>query len=135
MVGHAGEREHRRLVELGVVKAVQEMDRSWAGGREADAQPSGVLGVSAGRERGGLFVSDVNKTDTVPVLAQAFHQAVHAVAGQAENSIYPEVCETGDQDLAGRASRHIWIKRSFAPLHAPPVTCYRFDGPLGSAQV
>src|SRR5205814_10080871 len=84
VVGHASEREHRRLVQLGVVKAVQEMDRSRAGGREADAQPSGVLGVSAGRKRGGLFVSDVYKTYTLTVLAQGFNQAVHVVAVQAE---------------------------------------------------
>ena len=35
---HAGDGEHRLAVELGVVKAVEQMDAARAGGRQADAE-------------------------------------------------------------------------------------------------
>ena len=41
VVGLAGDREHRRAVHLGVVEAVEQVDRARARGGEADAEPAG----------------------------------------------------------------------------------------------
>jgi hypothetical protein len=41
------------------------MNPSWAGGREADPELSGVLGVSAGHEGGCFFVAHLYETDFV----------------------------------------------------------------------
>jgi len=48
---HPGDGEHGRAIELGVVQPVQQMDPAGAGGREADAELAGVLGIGAGHER------------------------------------------------------------------------------------
>ena len=49
--GVAGDREHRLAVALGVVQAVEQVDAARAGGRQADAEASGELGVAARRRR------------------------------------------------------------------------------------
>ena len=52
----ADDRDDRLVVELGVVEAVQQVDRARARGREADADLAGELRVAAGHERGHLLV-------------------------------------------------------------------------------
>ena len=46
VVRQAGDGEHRRAVELGVVEAGQQVQAAGAGGREAAAEPAGPLRVA-----------------------------------------------------------------------------------------
>ena len=61
----ADDRDHRLVVELGVVEAVEEVDRAGPGGRHADADLAGELGVGAGHERGHLLVARLDEVDPV----------------------------------------------------------------------
>ena len=51
--------------------------------------PKSVFGVTAGHERGRLFVPHLNEPDIVLSFAQRFHDAVNAIAGKPENYIHP----------------------------------------------
>ena len=57
----ADDREDGRVVELGVVQAVEEMDRARPRGGEADADLAGELGVPARHERGHLLVAHLDQ--------------------------------------------------------------------------
>ena len=63
--GVPGDRQHRLAVALGVVQAVEQVDAAGAGGRQADAEPAGVLGVAAGGEGGRLLVPHLDELDLV----------------------------------------------------------------------
>ena len=71
VVLRAGDREHRLIVELGVVDAVQQVDAAGAGGREADAELAGELGIGAGGECGRLLVPHLDELDLVLPLRSA----------------------------------------------------------------
>ena len=86
-----GDGQHRLAVQLGVVEAVEQVDAARAGGGQADAQPAGVLGVAAGHERRRLLVAHLDEADRVLALAQRLHDAVDAVAGQAEDDLHAPV--------------------------------------------
>ena len=62
---HAGDRQDRRAVELGVIQAVQEMDAAGTGGGEADAQPARKLRIRARHERRGFLVTHLDKADLI----------------------------------------------------------------------
>jgi hypothetical protein len=70
------------VVELGVVEAVEEMDRTRATGGHADAQLAGELGVSARHERGHLLMPYLDELGPLAVARapKRAHQAVDAVA-------------------------------------------------------
>ena len=57
----ADDRDDRLVVELGVVEAVEQVDRAGPGGRHADADLAGELGVRARHERGHLLVADLDE--------------------------------------------------------------------------
>ena len=97
-------------VELGVVEAVEQVDAAGAGGGEADAEPAGVLGVAAGHERRRLLVPHLDEADLVLALAQRLHDAVDAVAGQAEDDVDAPVVQGVDQKSAAVFA----MKRSLA---------------------
>jgi hypothetical protein len=96
---HAGDGQHRGVVELGVVQAVEQVDTARPGGGQAHAQPAGGLGVAAGHEGGGLLVVDQHEADPVLVAAQALRDAVDAVAGQAEDDLDAPVGQPLHQQL------------------------------------
>jgi len=77
--------KHRHSVEFGVVKAVEQMNASGAGSREAHAEFAGVFGVAASHERGGLLVAHLDEADFLLLLAQRLHDSVDAVTGQPED--------------------------------------------------
>ena len=72
-------RQDRLPVELGVVQAVEQVQAAGAGGRQADAELAGELGVAARHEGGRLLVPRLDEADLVPALAQGLHEAVDAV--------------------------------------------------------
>jgi hypothetical protein len=82
-----GNGEHRRAIDLGVVEAVQKVNAAGAGGSQTDAESSGQLGVGAGHERGRFLMADLHETDGVLAHAKRLHDAVDAIAGQAEHHI------------------------------------------------
>jgi hypothetical protein len=88
---HAGERQHRRVVELGVVEAVEEVDRAGPGRGAADAEPARGLGVATGHEGGGLLVMDQEEGHLLLDAPEPFHQAVDPVPWQPEHSVHAPV--------------------------------------------
>ena len=97
---HAGDRQHRLAVQLGVVEAVQQMNAAGAGGGQADAEPAGVLGVGAGHEGRGLLVPHLDEADLVLARAQRLHDAVDAVAGKSEDHVDAPVQNGFDENVA-----------------------------------
>ena len=85
---HAGNRQNRLLVHLRVVQTVQQMNAAGAGGRQANTQASGELCVGTGHKGGGFFMPYVDETDPVLGLAERFHDAVDAIAGQPKDRIH-----------------------------------------------
>ncbi len=59
------DRHDRLVVELGVIQAVEQVDRAGAGGRQADPDLAGELGVRAGHERGHLLMADLDELRAV----------------------------------------------------------------------
>ena len=72
------DRDHRLMVELGVVQAVEQMDGSGARRRQAHAHLARELGVRAGHERRHLLVADLDELRPLAV-ARARERAHHAV--------------------------------------------------------
>ena len=96
---HAGDREHRHVIELGVVEAVEQVDAAGAGRGQADADLPGRLGVGGRHERGGLLVVDQHELHPVLMAAEALHDPVDAVARDPEDGVHAPVCEPLDQSL------------------------------------
>src|SRR5947209_20301118 len=59
----ASDCKHRLAVQLGIIKTIEQVNASGAGGSQADAQLSGVLGVSTRHEGCGLFMPHLHKPD------------------------------------------------------------------------
>ena len=59
------DRQHRLMIGLRVVEAVQEVDGAGAGGGQADAEIPGEFGVAAGHECGHLLVLYLNEFEAV----------------------------------------------------------------------
>ena len=59
------DREHRLVIHLRVVKAVQEMNRARPGSGETDAELAGEFRVRASHERGHFFVPRLHVIDLV----------------------------------------------------------------------
>ena len=66
----ADDRDHRRVVELGVVEAVEQVDRARARGRHAHADLARELGVGAGGEGGELLVAQLDELDLLADLVE-----------------------------------------------------------------
>ena len=75
------------------------MDPAGAGCRQAHAQATGELRVSARHERGGFLVSNVDEADLVLALAERFHDAVDAVTWKSEDGVDVPVDEPLDEDV------------------------------------
>ena len=81
VVREAGDGEHRLAIQLGVVQPVEQMDRAWPGGGQADAELARVLRIRARHEGGRFFVANVDEPNPVLVDPKRLHDAVDAVAG------------------------------------------------------
>ena len=97
MIDLARDRKHRRAVQFGVVQAVEEMDRPRPGRREANAESARVFRVPAGHECGGLFVPHLHEPNLILSSPKRFHDAIDAVARQAEDIRYAPVNQPIDQ--------------------------------------
>ena len=74
------------------------------GRREADAESPGELGVAARHEGGGLLVADLDEANRLAAFAQRLHDAVDAVARQAEDRIDAPVLQHLNQNVSSRLS-------------------------------
>ena len=107
----ADDRDHRLMVELGVVEAVQEVDRAGARGRHADAGLAGELGVGAGHEGRDLLVRHLDELEPVLVPLERAEDAVDAVARVAVDALDAPGGQPLQHEVAdGRA-------------HSPPPPC------------
>src|SRR5438094_919574 len=95
----ADDREHRLVIELGVVETVQEVDRARTGGRHADAQLTGELCVAAGGKGGDLLVAGLYELDPVAVFVERPHDAVDAVAGVPVDARHAPLVEALEDEL------------------------------------
>ena len=112
--GMAGDGQHRLAVHLGIIKAVEQMDAAGAGSGQADAEPAGVLGIGAGHEGGRFLVAHLDEADLVLALAQRFHDAVDAVAGEAKDDFHSPVHK--------RSTRTSAVVRA---ILSPSIPCQR----------
>ena len=81
------DRHDRLMIHLGIVKAIQEMNRARAGGGEANADFAGELGVRAGHERGHFLVPHLDEFDRVARPINGADDAVDAIAGKSVDSL------------------------------------------------
>ena len=84
--GLADDGHHRPVVQLGVVEAVQQVDRARPRGGQADPDITGELGVAAGHERGHLLVTGLDEPQLVLMAAKRAEDAVDAVARESHRS-------------------------------------------------
>ena len=96
----ADDGEDRLVVEAGIVKPVQEMDRAGTGGGQADADLAGPFGVGAGHEGRFLLVPGLDEFDRVlPVAAEGRDDAADAVAGEAVDALDAPFLEAGENEI------------------------------------
>jgi hypothetical protein len=102
VVGHPGDRQDRRLLDLRVQQPVEHVHRARRGGGEADAELAGELRVPDGRHRGHFLVPHVDVAQLVLPLAQRLHEAVDAVAREPEDHLGAPFDQPVDDDVGNR---------------------------------
>jgi len=117
MEGETGDGDNGRAVHLGVVKSVQQMDCTRAGGGDAGAEPPGVLGIAAGHEDGCLLVPHADIADLVLSHADGLDQGPDSVADHPENDRHLPGDERLHDDI-GRRPVSGDAGRVRLPLHA-----------------
>src|SRR3954452_14280900 len=90
------------MVELGVVKAVQEVDRSRPGRGEADAHLTGPLRVAAGHERRHLLMARLDELDLLLVAVERPDGRVDPVAGITVDPVDAPLGEAIEHEVRGR---------------------------------
>ena len=96
--GLPADREHRHVVELGVVKAGDKMGRAGAAGREAYAQLAGEFGIRDRHEGRHFLVARLDEVDVAVALERA-DDAVDAVAGIAEDPFDAPGLQSFDEEV------------------------------------
>ncbi len=96
--------EHRQVVEPGVVKSVQQMDRAGSGGRHADAEFAGKLGMCGRHEGSHLLMADLDIVEFVDSARQPADQAIDTVARIAEDAAHAPFVQAFPKKVAYRLS-------------------------------
>ncbi len=109
----AADGQHWHVVQARVVEAGDQVRGPGTGGRHADSQLAGELGVRRGHEGGHLFVPRLDELDLALGPVQGPQHAVDAVAGVAVDSAHPPGVEPLDQEIAN------------GPGHAQTPSCPR----------
>ena len=81
------------------------MNAARTGGSEANTQPAGKLRIAAGHEGSGFLVPHLYEPNRILPLAEGFHDAVDAVAGQTEHHVDTPLLDRVDKNI-GRCSSH-----------------------------
>ena len=100
----ADDRHHGLMVELGVIDAIEQMDRSRTRGRHADTDLARELGVCAGGKRGDLLVAGLDELDPVAHLVEGPDQPVDAVPGIPVDALHAPLTQPVQDEL--RSVRH-----------------------------
>ena len=90
------------MVELGVVEAVQEMDRPWAGGSDAAADLVRELGVPAGHERGHLLVARLDELGVIICAVERAEEAVDPVPRVAVDAVDPPLAQALQNEIGNQ---------------------------------
>ena len=123
----ADDRQHRLMVQLCVVEPVEVVDRSRAGGGEANADLAGPFRMRTGHEGGLLLVAHLHELELVLVALERADDRVDPVAGIAVDALdavlgealEQEICgELGHGDVIPMAKRAKRGKRPGGPLPA-----------------
>jgi hypothetical protein len=101
VVGHPGHGQQRHALQAGVEQAVGEVDGAGPGRGEADAEPARHARVADGRHGADLLVADVHVAEAVVPRPQRLHEAVDAVARQAEDGVNAPVHEPVHEQVGG----------------------------------
>ncbi len=94
--------QHRLAIHLGVVEAIEEMNRTGAGGGDTAAEPAGVLRVRARHEGGGFLVPHLHESHLLLMNPERLHQAVNTVTGEAKDRINPPIVDRLNEDIGSR---------------------------------
>jgi hypothetical protein len=127
VVGLPGDRQYGRAIHLGIVETVKKVDRAGAAGGKADTEPPGELGVAAGHERRALLVSHLHEADALPQFPQPLHEAIDAIAGQAEDHLNAPRHQPFKKDVRrgfGHWSRHSCSEQSCKPASTTTILKY-----------
>jgi hypothetical protein len=68
------------MIQLGVIQAIEQMNRPWARGRQANPDLTGELGVPASHERRHLLMAGLDEAQLILVTTQRAENAVDPVA-------------------------------------------------------
>ncbi len=104
--GLADDRHHRHVVELGVVEAVEQMDRARTSGGHAHPGPVAEHGPADRFEGGHLLVPALDEPRPVLDLGQLSDQPVDAVPGVAEDLGDAPLGQSAQQ-MVGDVPRHV----------------------------
>ncbi len=96
----AHDRHDRRVIELGVVQPVQQVDGPGAGGRQAQPHLTRELGMGAGHEGGHLLMPRLDEVDVLAGPVDGADDAVDAVARIAIDALEPPLVEPLQQKIA-----------------------------------
>ena len=104
MIVMARNGQHRLPIHFGIIQAIEQMNAARTGSAQTNTQLARVFGVAAGHEGGGLFMADLDKANLLLVLPQRFHDAIDAIAGQAENDFHAPVDKSFSEKICRRGS-------------------------------
>ena len=110
----ADDGDHRLMVELGVVEAVQQVDRTRSRRGEADAHLPRELCVGAGHEGRHLLVSDLDELDAILCPGEGAENAVDAVPWIAVDAPDAPLVEAPDEEVGDELSHRL-------PRAGPPA--------------
>src|SRR6185437_3517645 len=96
--------QHRLMVHLRVVEAVQQVNGAGARGGEADSEIAGEFGVAARHKGGHLFVPHLNEFELVARPVECPDQTVDPVARKAKDALDPPGRQALPEEIADRAS-------------------------------
>jgi hypothetical protein len=118
------------VIELGIVEAVEQVDRAGAGGGEADAGLAGELGVRAGHEGRHLFVADLDESHGLVRPVDGAHDSVDAVARIAVDALHAPLAEALDEEVGcglchGYATQHVAYPNDYDPTRSPTMNRLR----------
>ena len=103
----ADDGDHRLVVELGVVEAVEQVDRARPRRGEADADLPGELRVAACHEGGHLLVAGLNELDSILCPRECADDAVDPVPRVAVDTANAPFVEAPDQEVGDELSHRL----------------------------
>ena len=102
MIRQPRQSKDRLSIKFGVVQTVEEMETTWPGRGEADAESARELRVCAGHEGSCLLVSDLDELRIVACGLERPQDGVDAVAGVTKDPMDAPLTQPLQQELCNR---------------------------------